>query len=122
MKTRDYVKSECGALLQVVSSKVCETDTLTVVEPKTQDATTEKHVPYIEEKENGYLVKVGKEAKHPMLDAHWIEFIELEVDGVFLYRKYLKAGEEPEAFFQVPKGENVVAREYCNLHGLWSSK
>ena len=34
-----------------------------------------------------------------MAEAHYIEFIELEVDGDTLYRKYLKPEQEPEAFF-----------------------
>lgn len=89
------------------------------LEEKTEDATTEKHVPYVEEKENGYLVKVGKETAHPMLDKHYITMIELVVDGDRLYRKYLKPGEAPEYFFEVAKGKVVKAREYCNLHGLW---
>lgn len=126
MQRNEFVKIGCGSLAQiVVPAKECNCgDTVKIekLEAKTQDATTEKHVPYVEEKENGYLVKVGKEAKHPMLDAHWIEFIEIEVDGNMLYRKYLKPGEEPEAFFEVPKGKEVVAREFCNLHGLWTNK
>lgn len=126
MKRNSFIKCECGSLLQVVSDiKECCTklpEGMELLTPKVEDATTEKHVPFIEEKENGYLVKVGKEAKHPMLDAHYIEFIELEVDEEFLYRKYLKAGDEPEAYFEVPKGKNVVAREYCNIHGLWSDR
>ena len=56
-----------------------------------------------------------------MLDAHYIVMIEILVDGDKLYRKYLKPGDAPEAFFEVPKGETVKAREYCNLHGLWVS-
>lgn len=91
-----------------------------IIQERTEDATTEKHVPYIEEKEDGYLVKVGKETAHPMVEAHYIQFIELWVDE-FLYRKYLKPTEAPEVYFKVPKGKNVVAREYCNLHGLWRS-
>ena len=91
------------------------------LEEHTEDAAREKHVPYIEEKENGYLVKVGKETAHPMLENHYITMIEIIVDGDKLYRKYLKAGDAPEAFFEVPKGETVKAREYCNLHGLWVS-
>lgn len=126
MKRNSFIKCECGTLLQVVSDiKECCAqlpEGMELLTPRVEDATTEKHVPFIEEKENGYLVKVGKEAKHPMLDAHYIEFIELEIDGEFLYRKYLKAGAEPEAFFEVPKGKEVVAREYCNIHGLWASK
>ena len=125
MKKNEFVKLGCGCLAQIVSvGKDCAEGNggLEVVVPKSQDAATEKHVPYVEEKENGYLVKVGKEAKHPMMDAHYIQFIEIEVDGEMLYRKYLKPGEEPEAFFEVPKGKEVVAREYCNIHGLWANK
>lgn len=121
MKRNDFVKLSCGAIAQVVVAKECESG-IEKIEAKTQDAATEKHVPYIEERENGYLVKVGKEVNHPMLEAHWIEMIEIEVDGSMLYRKYLNPGDAPEAFFEVPKGKEVVAREYCNLHGLWSSK
>ncbi len=122
MQKNSFIKLHCGALAQVVSlGKECS-ENLEIVVPRVEDATTEKHVPYIEEKENGYLVKVGKEAKHPMAEAHYIEFIELEVDGEYLYRKYLKPEAEPEVFFEVPKGKEVVAREYCNIHGLWSSK
>lgn len=89
------------------------------LEIKTEDATTEKHVPYVEEKENGYLVKVGKETAHPMQEAHYIQFIEIVVDENNLYRKYLNPADAPEAFFEVPKGSKVEAREYCNLHGVW---
>lgn len=126
MKKNAFIKLGCGALVQLVNNKesCCETlpSGFELVTPKIQDATTEKHVPYIEEKENGYLVKVGKETKHPMQEAHFIEFIELEIDEDLLYRKYLKPGQEPEVFFEVPKGKDIVAREYCNIHGLWSSK
>jgi len=126
MKKNSFIKLECGTLVQVVATKEKCCDTLPngfeLVVPKVEDATTEKHVPYIEEKENGYLVMVGKETKHPMAEAHYIEFIELEVDGDTLYRKYLKPEQEPEAFFEVPKGKEVVAREYCNIHGLWANK
>lgn len=126
MKKNEFIKLQCGALVQLISKgkECCEKlpEGFELIVPRVEDATTEKHVPFIEERENGYLVKVGKEAKHPMLEAHYIEFIELEVDGEFLYRKYLKPTEEPEAFFEVPKGKEVVAREYCNIHGLWASK
>ena len=57
-----------------------------------------------------------------MLEAHYIEFIELIIDGDKLYRKYLNPGDEPEAFFEIAKGKDVVAREYCNIHGLWKNR
>lgn len=62
------------------------------LEVKTEDASTEKHVPYVEEQEKGYLVKVGKETAHPMQEAHYIQFIEIVVDDNKLYRKYLNPG------------------------------
>lgn len=126
MNKNDLLKcKECGMIMEVVSlGKECGVakPEIEVLEAKTQDAATEKHVPYIEERENGYLVKVGKEAKHPMLEAHYIEFIELIIDGDKLYRKYLNPGDEPEAFFEIAKGKDVIAREYCNIHGLWKNR
>lgn len=126
MNKNDLLKcKECGVIMEVVSlGKECGAakPEVEVLEAKTQDAATEKHVPYVEERENGYLVKIGKEAKHPMLEAHYIEFIELIIDGDKLYRKYLNPGDEPEAFFEIAKGKDVVAREYCNIHGLWKNR
>ena len=126
MNKNDLLKcKECGMIMEVVSlGKECGAakPEVEVLEAKTQDAATEKHVPYVEERENGYLVKVGKEAKHPMLEAHYIEFIELIIDGDKLYRKYLNPVDDPEAFFEIAKGKDVVAREYCNIHGLWKNR
>jgi len=56
-----------------------------------------------------------------MEEKHYIEWIELIVDGT-TYRKFLEPGEAPVAEFCVPGGEEMEAREYCNLHGLWKAK
>jgi len=85
----------------------------------TVDAAKEKHVPVIEQQGNGYLVKIGA-VPHPMEEKHYIEWIELIADGS-AYRKFLKPGDKPEAFFELT-GANLLAREYCNIHGLWSAK
>ena len=122
MKTYEIFKvKESPVLLEVlIADAEVKVEGLELVPEKTEDASTEKHVPFVEEKEDGYLVKVGKEAAHPMTEAHYIQMIEICVDS-FLYRKYLKPGEAPEAYFKVPKGASVCAREYCNIHGLWNS-
>ena len=60
-----------------------------VMEEKTADSTVEKHVPFIEEIDGGYRVKVGEATEHPMTDEHYIQFIEL-VSGDRVYKKYLK--------------------------------
>jgi superoxide reductase len=82
------------------------------------DASKEKHIPVIERVEGGVLVKVGS-VEHPMEEKHYIEWIELHVDDK-LYRRYLKPGEKPEAFFRV-EGDILYAREFCNIHGLWKA-
>ena len=117
-----YKVKENPVILEVVvaDKEGVAVEGLELIKEKSQDASTEKHVPYVEEKEDGYLVKVGKEMAHPMTEEHYIQMIEICVDDI-LYRKYLKPGEAPEAYFKVPKGASVCAREYCNIHGLWSN-
>ena len=39
--------------------------------------------------------------------------------GNYLNRYYLKPGDKPQASFYVPNQPGLVAREYCNIHGLW---
>lgn len=85
----------------------------------TVDAAKEKHVPVVEAIEGGYKVKVGS-VEHPMQDNHYIEWIEL-VEENKIQRVHLKPGDKPEAVFYTDC-KNVYAREYCNLHGHWSSK
>ena len=84
----------------------------------TVDAAREKHVPVIEKTPSGVTVTVGS-APHPMEDKHYIEWIEVIVDGR-AYRQFLKPGDKPKATFNIT-GEQLTAREYCNLHGLWKA-
>jgi superoxide reductase len=76
-------------------------------------------VPYIEKTENGVLVKVGQNQAHPMEQKHYIEWIQVMTEGMS-YRKFLQPGDAPEAEFPV-RAEDIQAREYCNIHGLWKS-
>ena len=88
--------------------------------PGTIEAATEKHIPVIEKIEGGYKVKVG-EVVHPMIDVHYIEWIELITGDGRVLRKYLKPGDAPEATFMCD-ADKVTAREYCNIHGLWNKE
>ena len=56
---------------------------------------------------------------HPMTEEHSIQWIELLADGK-VYRQNLKPGDQPVAEFCV-EAEQVSAREYCNIHGLWKA-
>jgi superoxide reductase len=84
----------------------------------TVDAAKEKHVPVVEKIAGGFKVKVGS-VPHPMEEKHYIEWIEVIADGK-AYRQFLQPGQAPEATFEI-KADQVVAREYCNLHGLWKA-
>lgn len=114
MKKLDIAKKG-DALIEILLG---ETDSFEKLEEKTADSSQEKHVPFIEEVADGYLVKVGETTNHPMTEEHYIQFIEL-VAGDRVYRKYLNPGDKPEAEFKIDKSSDVYAREYCNLHGLW---
>ncbi|EYE88543.1 Desulfoferrodoxin [Fervidicella metallireducens AeB] len=113
----------CGNIVEGIHSGqgqlICCGKPMTLQVENTVDAAREKHVPIIERVDGGFLVKVGS-VEHPMLDNHYIEWIELHVDNK-LYRKYLNPGDKPEALFNVD-GKVIYAREYCNLHGLWKNE
>ena len=81
-----------------------------LMEAKTEDFVKEKHVPYIEKQDGGFLVKVGKETAHPMADDHYIVYIEICADGVQM-RKYLKPGDAPEAFFKTDAAQQARTLE-----------
>jgi superoxide reductase len=112
----------CGNIVEVLHAGkgelVCCGQPMKLMKENTVDAAKEKHVPVIERTATGVKVKVGS-IPHPMEEKHYIEWIEVIADGA-VYRKWLKPGEKPEAEFPV-KAQKIVAREYCNLHGLWSS-
>lgn len=113
----------CGIIVEGLHAGggklVCCGKPMDLLEENTIDAATEKHVPVITKEEGGYRVVVG-DVEHPMEDDHYIEWIELLVDGNS-FKHFLKPGEKPEAFFPV-SGESIVAREYCNLHGHWKAE
>lgn len=112
----------CGNIVEVLhggkGALVCCNEPMKLIIANTVDAAKEKHVPVIEKTSNGYKVKVGSIA-HPMEEKHYIEWIALCSEGK-TYRKFLKPGDAPEAEFCI-KAANVVAHEYCNLHGLWKA-
>lgn len=117
-----YKCEACGNIVEVLvggeGELVCCGAPMKLMTENTVDAAKEKHVPVIEKAAGGYKVKVGSVA-HPMEEKHWIQWIELIADGK-VHRQFLSPGDAPEAFFAV-EAKTVVAREYCNLHGLWKA-
>ena len=124
-KIREIYKCEvCGNIVEILHAGmgelVCCGQPMKHIEEKTEDSSVEKHVPYIEKTANGVLVKIGQNQDHPMEEKHFIEWIQATVDGKS-YRKFLKPGDKPQAKFEVESDNNIEAREYCNIHGLWKS-
>ena len=117
-----YKCGVCGNMVEVVhvggGTLVCCGQEMNLLTANSTDAAQEKHVPVIEQGNGTITVKVGS-APHPMEEEHYIEFIELCVDGVG-YQKFLKPGDAPEAVFN-GCGSEVTARAYCNKHGLWKN-
>ena len=115
-----YKCEACGNIIEVLhggaGELVCCGQPMVHLVENTVDAAKEKHVPVIEKVSGGVKVKVGS-VPHPMEEKHYIEWIELIVNGK-ADRQFLKPGQAPEAVFKI-ESENVTAREYCNLHGLW---
>ena len=112
----------CGNIVEIVYAGngvlVCCGQPMILQIENTVDAAKEKHVPVVEKVKGGVLVKVGA-VEHPMLEAHYIELIEIQTANK-IYRKYLNPGDKPEAIFLLEE-EILSAREYCNIHGLWKA-
>lgn len=117
-----YKCGVCGNIVEVMvvggGELVCCGQPMVLLKENTVDAAREKHVPVIEETADGVKIKVGSVA-HPMEDKHYIQWVEA-ISGENIYRQFLVPGKAPEATFAGLKGK-VIAREYCNLHGLWKA-
>lgn len=112
----------CGNIVEVLVAKggelVCCGKPMVLKVPNTVDASKERHVPVVEKVSDGVKIKVGS-VPHPMEEKHYIQWIEAIV-GDKLFREFLKPGMVPEAIFPI-KEDQFIAREYCNLHGLWKA-
>jgi superoxide reductase len=119
-----YKCSHCGNLLVYFDKKACNVvccgEDVPELVPNTTDAAKEKHVPDVKVDGDTVTVTIGS-VEHPMIDAHYIEFIILETENGF-QKKDLKPGDKPVAVFKLAEGEKAVAAyDYCNLHGLWKA-
>jgi len=122
-KREIYKCMECGNVVEVLvpggGELVCCGAPMKLMSEKNREGAGEKHLPVVEAKNGGVVVKVGS-VPHPMESDHWIQFIEvLRKDGK-IGRMDLKPGDKPEAFFSMKPEEIVNVREFCNKHGLWS--
>ncbi len=119
-----YKCNVCGNMVEIVHAAggqlVCCGQPMVLREANTTDAAVEKHVPVVERLENSVRVVVGK-VMHPMTAEHYIEWIELFLEGR-VFRQSLEPGEEPIAVFNGIDEDVLGVRAYCNLHGLWKKE
>lgn len=115
----------CGKIVEVIQDSAvplnCCGKPMEELVPGTTDGAVEKHVPVPEINGRTVTVKVGS-VEHPMLEAHYIQWIAIETKKGS-QRRILHPEEAPEAVFELTEGDEFErAYEYCNIHGLWATK
>ena len=119
-----YVCPHCGNLVEMVNDAgvkpVCCGQKMTELVPNTVEASGEKHIPAVTVGDGFVEVNVGS-VDHPMVDVHWIEWVQLVTDKGS-YRKTLKPGEAPKVYFLLAGEKPLAVYAYCNLHGLWKTE
>lgn len=122
--TKFYICEHCGNIVEMVHDAgvkpVCCGQKMNELVPNTVEASGEKHIPAVTVKEGIVEVNVGS-VDHPMVEEHFIEWVELITDKG-IQRKYLNAGEAPNAVFPLGDDKAVAVYAYCNLHGLWKTE
>ena len=121
--TQFYVCPHCGNLVEMVNdagvNPVCCGQKMNQLVPNTVEASGEKHIPAVTVSDGIVEVNVGS-VDHPMVDVHWIEWVQLVTDKGS-YRKALNPGEAPNVKFLLNDEKPVAVYAYCNLHGLWKT-
>ena len=124
MTNKFRICRKCGNLVGMVHDSgvpmMCCGQPMDVLEPNTSEGAGEKHLPAVSIDGDTLSVNVGS-VDHPMLDAHYIEwiFVQTEHGGM---RKALNPGDAPHAEFCLKNDKAVAVYAYCNLHGLWMTE
>ena len=123
-KTKFYICPHCGNLVEMVHdagvNPVCCGQKMNELVPNTVEASGEKHIPAVKVANGVVEVNVGT-VDHPMVDVHWIEWVQLVTDQGSR-RTYLNPGQAPNVKFILGEEKPVAVYAYCNLHGLWKTE
>ncbi len=124
LNTKFFICPHCGNIVEMVHDAgvkpFCCGQKMNELIPNTVDASGEKHIPAVKVGEGVVEVNVGS-VDHPMVDVHWIEWVQLVTDKGS-YRKWLNPGEAPSVKFLLSEEKPVAVYAYCNLHGLWKTE
>ena len=122
--TKFYICAHCRNTVEMVYDTdiklFCCGDEMQELIPNTVEASGEKHIPVVTVGDGVVDVHVGS-VDHPMVDVHWIEWVQLVTDRGS-QRKYLNPGEAPNVRFALDGEKPLAVYAYCNLHGLWKTE
>ena len=97
----------CGNIIEFAKESgvpvMCCGQPMTELIPGTSDGAAEKHVPVVTVDGNKVVVEIG-EVEHPMVEAHYIEWIVLETKKGSQKVK-LTPADKPRAEFLLTEGE-----------------
>ena len=106
-----------------------EFDQINTAENSKEALTNEKHLPIITIEDlgdNKHKVKiVAGGGKHPNERDHWFQWVELQVNGLYVGRAEFSAAiTDPVVEFILNCGKTckIGALARCNRHGLWYSE
>ena len=125
MKTNFHICTICknaAVLFQDKGGELnCCNQAMRRLAANTEEASTEKHLPYLKRKGNMLIAEIGQTI-HPQTPEHNIEYV---------YVKTKHGGQRidltPEMppiveFAFVDGNEPIAVYAYCNLHGLWMTE
>lgn len=124
MKELFFICKHCGNIVAKirdngVSIQCCGEDMQEII-PGTAEASEEKHIPVYKTEGDTVIVSVGS-VEHPMTDEHYIEWVCIESDDGFQYKR-LKPNTPPKVNFSLSKGDSIKAvYAFCNQHSLWKA-
>lgn len=105
---------DCGVPIQCCGEKMQK------IIPGTTEASAEKHIPVYDVTGKTVSVSVGS-TQHPMTPEHYIEWICIENENGFQYRR-LQPTSPPQATFSLSEEDNIEAvYAFCNQHSLWKA-
>ena len=118
-----YKCNICGNVAQILLNGVgelvcCGENMEHLVLQYEEDKVGEKHVPEFVDENGKKFIRLSK---HPMIEEHYIQFIEvLSKDKTEMRLKYLYPNQKAE--FDITNFDASEAIELCNIHKLWRSK
>ena len=124
MKELFFICKHCGNIIAMIKNsgvpiQCCGEDMQEII-PGTTEASEEKHIPVYKTEGDKVTVSVGS-TQHPMEPQHYIEWVCIESDDGFQYKR-LSPNTPPKASFSLSKGDSVKAvYAFCNQHSLWKA-